>query len=75
MSLIYQGDAVKGPGEFFPAIFIERVSVKNNYLDTQLAVYLPSFNNEAPSNEYLSDLQNKLNFYLDQLFLPVELQI
>ena len=63
MSLVYQGDAIKGLGEFFPSIFIERVSVQDDYLDTQLAIYLPSFNDEPPSNEYLSDLQSKLNFY------------
>jgi len=63
MSLIYQGNAVKGLGEYFPAIIIDKIYVKTGTLTLHYSIFFPAFDYEAPSTEYLTNIQNNLNFY------------
>jgi hypothetical protein len=60
--LIFKGDTIKNFGEFFPAIFVEQVTVEDNSLLVQLALHVV-INEDREVVDVLTELGD-LSFYL-----------
>jgi hypothetical protein len=60
--LVYQGDAVKGLGQFIPSLIIEKVYILDDKLSVRAAVYLPVIDSPTNPTPALAEIST-LNFY------------